>query len=234
MKFRPEVKPFLLASFVFGVFICTIAKVSGASNGLAFFLGLLFGGAGTGYMLFFFRDPEIVTPTEPGIVVAAANGKLAKITEMYEKDYLKQDTIRISIFLSLFDVHVNRFPIGGFSTFLGYFPGKRLFTFDEKSSDVNQHNAILVRNEETSCLVRQIVGPVCRRVVLLAQGGQDNNRQAGRPLRHDEVRLAPRHVLPEGRHPDGREDRRPSHRGRNNHCPDSEERKVNNDRTADA
>ena len=165
MKFRPEVKPFLLASFVFGVFICTIAKVSGASNGLAFFLGLLFGGAGTGYMLFFFRDPEIVTPTEPGIVVAAANGKLAKITEMYEKDYLKQDTIRISIFLSLFDVHVNRFPIGGFSTFLGYFPGKRLFTFDEKSSDVNQHNAILVRNEETSCLVRQIVGPVCRRVV---------------------------------------------------------------------
>ena len=165
MKFRPEVKPFLLASFVFGVFICTIAKVSGASNGLAFFFGLLFGGAGTGYMLFFFRDPEIVTPTEPGIVVAAANGKLAKITEMYEKDYLKQDTIRISIFLSLFDVHVNRFPIGGFSTFLGYFPGKRLFTFDEKSSDVNQHNAILVRNEETSCLVRQIVGPVCRRVV---------------------------------------------------------------------
>ena len=165
MKFRPEVKPFLLASFVFGVFIYTIAKVSGASNGLAFFLGLLFGGAGVGYMLFFFRDPEVVTPTEPGIVVAAANGKLAKITEMYEKDYLKQDTVRISIFLSLFDVHVNRFPIGGFSTFLGYFPGKRLFTFDEKSSDVNQHNAILVRNEETSCLVRQIVGPVCRRVV---------------------------------------------------------------------
>ena len=165
MKFRPEVKPFLLASFVFGVFICTIAKVSGASNGLAFFFGLLFGGAGTGYMLFFFRDPEVATPAEPGIVVAAANGKLAKIVEMYEKDYLKQDTVRISIFLSLFDVHVNRFPIGGFSTFLGYFPGKRLFTFDEKSSDVNQHNAILVRNEETSCLIRQIVGPVCRRVV---------------------------------------------------------------------
>ncbi len=165
MKFRPEVKPFLLASFVFGVFIYTIAKVSGASNGLAFFLGLLFGGAGTGYMLFFFRDPEMITPAEPGTVVAAASGKLAKIVEMYEKDYLKQDTVRISIFLSLFDVHVNRFPIGGFSTFLGYFPGKRLFTFDEKSSDVNQHNAILVRNEETSCLVRQIVGPVCRRVV---------------------------------------------------------------------
>lgn len=165
MKFRPEVKPFLLASFVFGVFIYVLGILSGASNGLAFFIGLLFGGAATGYMLFFFRDPEMVTPAEPGTVVAAASGKLAKIAEVYEKDYLKQDTVRISIFLSLFDVHVNRFPIGGFSTFLGYFPGKRLFTFDEKSSDVNQHNAILVRNEETSCLVRQIVGPVCRRVV---------------------------------------------------------------------
>jgi len=165
MKFRPEVKPFLLAWFVFGVFIYAVGIVAGASNGLAFFVGLLFGGAGTGYMLFFFRDPEMVTPAEPGTVVAAASGKLAKIAEVYEKDYLKQDTVRISIFLSLFDVHVNRFPIGGFSTFLGYFPGKRLFTFDEKSSDVNQHNAILVRNDETSCLVRQIVGPVCRRVV---------------------------------------------------------------------
>lgn len=165
MKFRPEVKPFLLASFVFGVFVYVLGILSGASNGLAFFIGLLFGGAGTGYMLFFFRDPEMVTPAEPGTVVAAASGKLAKIAEVYEKDYLKQDTVRISIFLSLFDVHVNRFPIGGFSTFLGYFPGKRLFTFDEKSSDVNQHNAILVRNDETSCLVRQIVGPVCRRVV---------------------------------------------------------------------
>ena len=165
MKFRPEVKPFLLASVVLGIIVYVLSRFLGASNGLGFFFGLLVGGAGVGYMLFFFRDPEMNTPAEPGVVVAAASGKLAKIAEVYEKDYLKQDTIRISIFLSLFDVHVNRFPIGGFSTFLGYFPGKRLFTFDEKSSDVNQHNAILVRGEDTMCLVRQIVGPVCRRVV---------------------------------------------------------------------
>jgi len=60
---------------------------------------------------------------------------------------------------------VNRFPISGYSTFLGYFPGRRLFTFQEKSSEVNQNNKILVRGEGTSCLVTQIVGPVCRRVV---------------------------------------------------------------------
>ena len=145
--------------------MCLLFLLFGVSGGTSLFLGLLLANLSAGYMLFFFRDPDRATPSDPGLVVAAASGKLAKIAEVYEGDYLKTDTVRISIFLSLFDVHVNRFPIGGFSTFLGYFPGKRLFTFDEKSSDVNQHNAILVRNEETSCLIRQIVGPVCRRVV---------------------------------------------------------------------
>ena len=165
MKFRPEVKPFLLGSVAAGAVLYLLLRLLGISNFAALVSGGLLATAGIGYMLFFFRDPDMVTPREPGIVVAAASGTLAKITEMYEKDYLKRDTVRISIFLSLFDVHVNRFPIGGYSTFLGYFPGKRFFTFDEKSSDFNQHNAILVRGEGTSCLIRQIVGPVCRRVV---------------------------------------------------------------------
>ncbi|KAF0159259.1 MAG: psd [Syntrophaceae bacterium] len=165
MKFRWEVKPFLLASVAAGIVVYGLSRLLGISNVAGLFLGLLIGGTGVGYMLYFFRDPEMNTPKEPGIVVAAASGKLAKIVGIHEKDYLQQDTMRISIFLSLFDVHVNRFPIAGSSTFLGYFPGKRLFTFTEKSSDVNQHNAIVIRGEETTCLIRQIVGPVCRRVV---------------------------------------------------------------------
>ena len=165
MKFRPEVKPFLLGSVVAGAVLYLLLRFLGISSCGALWGGILLAAAGIGYMLFFFRDPDMHTPMEPGIIVAAASGKLALITEIYEKDYLKTDTVRISIFLSLFDVHVNRFPISGYSTFLGYFPGKRFFTFDEKSSDYNQHNAILVRGEGTSCLIRQIVGPVCRRVV---------------------------------------------------------------------
>lgn len=165
MKFRPEVKPFLLASVVLGFVVFIFCALWGVSKGASFFWGLLAGFISAGYMFFFFRDPDVVTPTEPGCIMAAASGKLAKIADIYEKDYLKTNTVRISIFLSLFDVHVNRFPISGYSTFLGYFPGKRLFTFDEKSSEVNQHNSILVRGEGTACLIRQIVGPVCRRVV---------------------------------------------------------------------
>lgn len=164
MKFRPEVKPFLYGSAAFGAVMCLVFMLFGASWGASLFTGLLLANISAAYMFFFFRDPDRATPSDPGLVVAAASGKLAKIAEVYEGEYLKTDTIRISIFLSLFDVHVNRFPIGGSSTFLGYFPGKRLFTFDEKSSEVNQHNSVLVEGEGTACLIRQIVGPVCRRV----------------------------------------------------------------------
>ena len=73
--------------------------------------------------------------------------------------------MRISIFLSLLDVHVNRAPIAEQSVFPGYFPGKHFFTFQEKSSELNQHNKILITGTGTRCLVNQIVGPVCRRVV---------------------------------------------------------------------
>ena len=117
------------------------------------------------YFLYFFRDPERTPPRDDDAVVAGADGTVAAITEMHEARYLKAPCVRISIFLSLFDVHVNRAPISGESTFLGYFPGKRLFTFQEKSSEVNQHNKILIAGGRTRCLVCQIVGPVCRRVV---------------------------------------------------------------------
>ncbi len=165
MKVRPEVKPFVAASVLSGLSVWGILTLFGAAWCTALAAGFFLGASSVAYMLFFFRDPEMSTPLDPGVVVAAASGKLAKVAEVSEKEYINADCIRISIFLSLFDVHVNRFPIGGRSKFLGYFPGKRLFTFDEKSSDVNQHNAIIVRGEGTVCLIRQIVGPVCRRVV---------------------------------------------------------------------
>jgi phosphatidylserine decarboxylase len=117
------------------------------------------------YFIYFFRDPERVPPGDADAVLAGADGTVAAIKEVNEDQYLKTACVRISIFLSLFDVHVNRSPISGTSTFLGCFPGKRLFTFQEKSSDVNQHNKILIEGEHAKCLVNQIVGPVTRRVV---------------------------------------------------------------------
>jgi phosphatidylserine decarboxylase len=165
MSIRVEVLPFILASLAAGgvlALLCRAFRVSWSSSAIA---GVVLALVACGYMCWFFRDPERVSPADRDLVVAAADGVVAQIRNMREDKYLKADCVRVSIFLSLFDVHVNRAPIAGTSTFLGYFPGKRLFTFDDKSSEVNQHNSILIEGESTRCLVKQIVGPVARRVV---------------------------------------------------------------------
>lgn len=165
MTIRPEVLPFLgVVVLIFGLF-ALILRVRAASAKRIAWICALPAVIGLLYLMYFFRDPNRRPPRAADVVVAGADGTVAAITNVYEGGYLKTNCVRISIFLSLFDVHVNRAPISGKSTFLGHFPGKRLFTFQEKSSDVNQHNKILIEGEHTRCLVNQIVGPVCRRVV---------------------------------------------------------------------
>ena len=165
MKYRPEVRPFLGVSLAFGLLVAIFAWLLGLSYPWFAVLGVVFAAIGVAYMLHFFRDPDMVIPQDADVVVSGASGVLAQIKEVHEDKVFKGPTTRISIFLSLVDVHVNRAPISGESHYLGYFPGQRLFTFDEKSSEVNQHNSIFIKGDKTSVLVRQIVGPVARRVV---------------------------------------------------------------------
>ena len=165
MQYRPEVRPYIWISVGFGIIVSLLGYFFGLSSPWYLLVGLFSGLLGVVYMLYFFRDPDMVVPEEVGVVVSGASGVLAQIKEVYEDKVFKGPTTRISIFLSLVDVHVNRAPIAGEARYLGYFPGRRLFTFDEKSSEVNQHNSILIKGEDTSVLVRQIVGPVARRVV---------------------------------------------------------------------
>ena len=165
MTIRPEVMPFVLAvALLFGLVAALMLWKGISGQKVAGFCGIP-ALVCVAYLLFFFRDPDGIIPPGADLIVAAADGTVAAITDIHEDKYLHADCVRISTFLSLFDVHVNRAPIAGQSTFLGYFPGKRLFTFQEKSSEVNQHNKILIVNPQTRCLLCQIVGPVCRRVV---------------------------------------------------------------------
>ncbi len=165
MNVRREVVPFLAATWVLVGVVLVLGLVFGVGPYRLSIPMVGFGLVMSGYFLYFFRDPERTMPAGDQNLVAPADGVVARIVRMREDQYLKADTVRISIFLSLFDVHVNRSPLAGQGTFLGYFPGKRLFTFHEKSSDVNQHNSILIEGSGTRCLLNQIVGPVCRRVV---------------------------------------------------------------------
>jgi len=165
MPIRPEVIPFIVAvGLVFGL-IALVLRARKHPAGRLFWFCAAPAMVCIAYLLFFFRDPERTPPGDKTAIVAGADGRVSSVMHLREDAFLKTDCVRISIFLSLFDVHVNRAPLAGQSAFLGYFPGKHLFTFQEKSSDVNQHNKILITGAGTRCLVCQIVGPVCRRVV---------------------------------------------------------------------
>jgi len=164
MGVRREVMPFLIAALLSGGILSTVMVLCKANASVAFYSGLALFLIASGYFLYFFRDPSRECPSDPAKILAGADGVVALIKDVEEDKYMKTSTVRVSIFLSLFDVHVNRAPISGKSKFLGYFKGKHYFTFKEKSSDYNQHNAILITGR-TKCLVTQIVGPVCRRVV---------------------------------------------------------------------
>ncbi|MBM4090429.1 MAG: phosphatidylserine decarboxylase family protein [Lentisphaerae bacterium] len=165
LAIRPEVLPFVAATLLaFGLLAVILRRKDWRWTRLSWACAVP-ACVGVAYLCYFFRDPERTPPRDPDAIVAGADGTVAAVANVYEGGYMGTNCVRISIFLSLFDVHVNRAPISGKSTFLGYFPGKRLFTFQEKSSEVNQHNKILIEDEHTRCLVNQIVGPVTRRVV---------------------------------------------------------------------
>lgn len=129
------------------------------------FLGCLF-------MLYFFRDPERTPGGGPDEFVAAADGVVRSVEYIEEKRFLKCPAVRISVFLSPFNVHVNRVPLAGVVQEAGYTPGRHLFTLDARSSEFNEHSSILIAGARTRCLARQIVGPVVRRVVYWLEPGQ--------------------------------------------------------------
>ncbi|NLB65248.1 MAG: phosphatidylserine decarboxylase family protein [Lentisphaerae bacterium] len=139
-------------------------------NGLALAFYLL-GLAGCLFMLYFFRDPERVPECADDEFVSAADGVVRSVELIEETCFLKCPTVRISVFLSPFNVHVNRHSMSGVIREAGYTPGRHLLTLDPRSSEVNEHSSILVEGERTSCLLRQIVGPIVRRVVYWQEAG---------------------------------------------------------------
>ena len=152
---RTEVIPFVLAVWLRGLVITIGLRWRWTSWRRAALLGIGVTVILCGYFLFFFRDPERIPPLGETLIVSGADGTIASVTEVYESTYFKTNCVRISVFLSLFDVHVNRAPMGGQAIFLGYFPGKHFLTFSEKSSEFNQHNKILIHGNRTDCLISQ-------------------------------------------------------------------------------
>ena len=172
MAFRLEIIPFVISVIVLGLLLCGVLRLARVSWRKAFIFSGIVTVVLVGYLLVFFRDPVRTPSPDPRDIMAGAEGKIMAVVEVDEPEFLKTKAVRISVFLSLIDVHVNRSPIAGTIEHAQYYPGARFFTFEEKSSELNQHSSIVIRNSQTTCLVKQIVGPVARRVVYWVEPGQ--------------------------------------------------------------
>jgi phosphatidylserine decarboxylase len=134
-------------------------------GGFGFWLALGF----LGFCLFFFRDPERVPPARPGLIVAPADGRVLAVGPAVPPAELglgPAARLRVSIFLSVMDVHVNRAPAEGTVTAIAYRHGAFLNASLDKASELNERNAIVMRLPNgTELAVVQIAGLVARRIV---------------------------------------------------------------------
>ena len=125
---------------------------------------------------YFFRDPERKIFHAPNVIVSPADGKIIAIKTMIEDVFVKQECIRVSIFMNIFSVHVNRAPISGDIEYYHYNPGKFISAFKEKASLDNEQVLIGIRGEiegkgEVKILTKLIAGLIARRIVLWKQKG---------------------------------------------------------------
>ncbi len=125
------------------------------------------------FLLFFFRWPERVLEPDPRLVYAPADGKVVVIEETVEKEYFKDQRLQISIFMSPFNVHSNRYPVSGRVKYVDYHPGHYMVAWHPKSSELNERSTIVIETGMgKEILVRQIAGAVARRIVTYAKKDQ--------------------------------------------------------------
>lgn len=124
------------------------------------------------WVAYFFRDPERTGERGPHLVVAPADGKLIMITEVDEPNFIGGRATRLSIFMNVFNVHVNRYPVDGTVEYINYNPGKFLNAMAEKSSLENEQSSVGIQSGPHRILVRQIAGLIARRIVTYSQKGQ--------------------------------------------------------------
>jgi phosphatidylserine decarboxylase len=123
------------------------------------------------FVLFFFRDPERTVPQGAGVVVSPADGRVIVVKDIFEPTYLKQEVKQISIFLSVFNVHVNRSPISGTVETVKYNPGKFHVASVDKASLDNEQTAMVISDGKHKVLVKQIAGLIARRIICYAVPG---------------------------------------------------------------
>ena len=120
----------------------------------------------TVFVSWFFRNPPRVIPQGPGLVVSPGDGKVLAVEQDFEPRYLKERAVRISIFLNVFDVHINRIPCEGIIEDVQYQPGLFLVASKPQATLKNEQNAVMIETAKgTKVLCVQVAGLIARRIV---------------------------------------------------------------------
>lgn len=123
------------------------------------------------WIVWFFRIPNRTFTKGENLVIAPADGKVVVIEETFEPEYFKDQRLQVSIFMSPLNVHVNRTPIEGEIKYMKYHPGKYLVAWHPKSSTENERTTVVVGNQKTTLLMRQIAGALARRICWYVKEG---------------------------------------------------------------
>jgi phosphatidylserine decarboxylase len=126
------------------------------------------------FILFFFRLPVRTLEPVHDLVYSPADGKVVVIEETEELEYFRDNRLQVSIFMSPFNMHSNRYPVSGKVKYVSYNPGKNMVAWRPKSSEFNERSSIVIETHDgVEILVRQIAGAVARRIVTYAKKDQE-------------------------------------------------------------
>ncbi len=159
--------------FIFAVIMLTGAYVTGKTSLilLSVLSGIFFI-----FSCYFFRDPARIISKEKDIIVSPADGTIIAISEENEPFFFKGKVLKISIFMSVFNVHVNRIPMEGTVTFFKYLRGKFYPAFKPAASVENEQSIIAIENASCKILFKQIAGILARRIVCQLREGHQVKR----------------------------------------------------------
>jgi phosphatidylserine decarboxylase len=157
--------PYVIAALVLTIFL--YAKASFLTPVFLFL---------TIFIAFFFRDPVRTSPLGETLILAPADGKVIKVEKVIEPHFIEGEALKVSIFLSIFDVHINRSPVKGTISMIKYIPGRFFAAYKDEASLSNEKNLIGIETEEGRFLVVQIAGLIARRILCWINTGDKVER----------------------------------------------------------
>jgi phosphatidylserine decarboxylase len=167
VRLAREGVPFVVGATVLGAGLLT----AGAIFGGWWWLGAVLSLPIALWVPWFFRDPVRRGPRGSRLVLAPADGRVVSVTSVEEPDFVIGTATRVSVFMNVLNVHVNRYPASGLVAYREYRPGAFLNATRDKASEKNERMSLGIRTDQGPVLVRQIAGLIARRIVTDAQVG---------------------------------------------------------------